>query len=188
MEPKDALIEIIKERSFQYSSMPKFTLSSGEISNLYFDLKKTAQSPDGLHLIGEVISQKIKELGLHPKGIGGLTMGADPIACAVSMHSYYTNEWIEGFAIRKEPKKHGLQLPIEGNIKPGDHVIIVDDVVTTGGSTIKAIKAAQDFGLIIDAVMILVDRCEQNGKKNIESYGYPVYSILTVNDFLQPAN
>ena len=188
METRDVLIEIIKERSFQYSSTPKFTLSSGEVSKFYFDLKKTAHSPDGLCIIGELVFQKIKELGLHPNAIGGLTMGADPIACAVSMHSYHVKEPIEAFAIRKEPKQHGLQLPIEGNIKPGDHVIIVDDVVTTGGSTIKAIKAAQDFGLIIDAIIILVDRYEHNGRQNIESYGYPVYSILTVNDFLQPVN
>lgn len=110
-------------------------------------------------------------------------MGADPIASAVARYSYDMQYPIEAFAIRKEPKEHGLGLQIEGNVKEGDHVIIVDDVVTTGGSTIKAIQIAQSHGLLIDAVIILVDRCEFNGRQNIEAYGYPVYDILTINDF-----
>ncbi|MBF0559802.1 MAG: orotate phosphoribosyltransferase, partial [Nitrospirae bacterium] len=77
------------------------------------------------------------------------------------------------------------KLPIEGNVKPGDRVIIIDDVVTTGGATIKAINTAKEFGMIIDAVIVLVDRCEQNGRQNIEALGYPVYDILTVRDFLE---
>jgi orotate phosphoribosyltransferase len=91
---------------------------------------------------------------------------------------------MQAFVIRKEPKEHGLRLPIEGNVSAGDHVIIIDDVITTGGSTIKALTIGKEYGLIIDAVIVLVDRCEQNGRQNIEALGYPVYSILTVNDFI----
>jgi len=187
MDLKEKLTEIIKSRSFQYSDEPKFKLVSGAVSHFYFNLKKTTQSADGMCLVGQIVFQKIRELGLHPDAIGGLTMGADPIAYAVSMHSYQAGEPIQAFVIRKEPKEHGLRLPIEGNVKSGDHVIIVDDVVTTGGSTIKAIDVARENGLIIDAVIVLVDRCEQNGRQNIEALGLPVHAILTVSDFIHPA-
>ena len=187
MDLRGSLIEIIRTRSFQYSSEPKFKLSSGAVSNFYFNMKKTTQSPDGMYLVGKLVFEKIRELGLRPDAIGGLTMGADPIAYAVAMHSYSAKEPIQAFVIRKEPKEHGLKLPIEGNVKPGDHVVIIDDVITTGGSTIKAINIARDFGLIIDAVIVLLDRCEQNGRQNIEQLGHTVYDILTINDFI-PAN
>ncbi len=185
---KRGLVEIIRERSFQYSNEPVFKLTSGATSNFYFNLKKTTQSPDGMYVVGKIVFEKIKELGLRPHAIGGLTMGADPIAYAVAMYSYIVKEPIHAFVIRKEPKQHGLKLPIEGDIKTGDHVIIVDDVVTTGGSTIKAINVAKETGLIIDAVIILLDRCEQNGRQNIEALGYPVYNILTVHDFIPAHN
>ena len=188
MREKDTLIEIIKKRSFQYSSEPVFKLTSGGVSSFYFNMKKTTQSPDGMCLVGKLVFEKIKELKLSPDAIGGLTMGADPIAYAVAMHSYHSKEPIQAFVIRKEPKEHGLRLPIEGNVKAGDHVIVIDDVVTTGGSTIKAIKVSKEYGLIIDAVIVLVDRCEQNGRQNIEALGYPVYDIFTVNDFIPAKN
>jgi orotate phosphoribosyltransferase len=137
-----------------------------------------------LYLVGKIFFEKIRELGLHPHAIGGLTMGADPIAYSVALYSFSVKEPIQAFVIRKEPKEHGLKLPIEGNVTAGDHIIIIDDVITTGGSTIKAINIAKENGLIIDAVIILVDRCEQNGRQNIEALGYPVYDILTVNDFI----
>ncbi len=188
MDLRGNLIEIIKERSFQYSSDPKFKLTSGAVSNFYFNMKKTTQSPDGMHLIGQIVFEKIKELGLCPHAIGGLTMGADPIAYAVAMYSFGVNDPVQAFVIRKEPKGHGLKLPIEGNVNPGEHVIIIDDVITTGGSTIKAINIAKEYGLIIDAVIVLVDRCEQNGRQNIEELGYPLYDILTLYDFIPAKN
>jgi len=188
MDLRENLIQIIKERSFQYSSEPKFKLTSGAVSNFYFNMKKTTQSPDGMHLVGKIVFEKIMELGLHPDAIGGLTMGADPIAYSVALYSYSVKEPIQAFVLRKEPKEHGLKLPIEGNVKAGDHAVIVDDVVTTGGSTIKAINVAKENGLIIDAVIVLLDRCEQNGRQNIEALGYPVYGILTINDFIPSKN
>lgn len=184
MNDKEALIGIIRERSFQYSSEPSFKLSSGGLSSFYFNMKKTTQSPDGMYLVGKLVFEKIMELGLSPDAIGGLTLGADPIAYAVAFYSYYMKKPIQAFVIRKEPKGHGLKLPVEGNVKPGDHAIIIDDVVTTGGSTIKAINVAKDFGLIVDAVIVLVDRCEQNGRQNIEALGCPVHDIFTVKDFI----
>lgn len=182
------LIEIVRRVSFRYSEEPVFRLVSGAVSNFYFDMKKTTMSPEGMALVGRLIYGKIKELNLKIHAIGGLTLGADPIAYAVSFWALQQGERISAFVVRKEPKGHGLGLPIEGEVKAGDHVVIVDDVVTTGGSTIKAIKAAEAYRLVIDAVIVLVDRCEQNGRRNIEALGYPVYDILTVRDFLSSGN
>lgn len=183
MNKKIQLVEYIKKHSFQRSETPSFKLSSGNYSNFYFNLKKTTYSPECQYLIGSLVFEKIRELGLKPKAIGGLTMGADPIATATAYTSYIEHEPIEAIVIRKEPKGHGTMSQIEGNVDAGDDVIIIDDVVTTGGATIKAIDAAIKAGLNIIAVIILLDRCELNGKQNIEGLGYPVYSILTIKDF-----
>ncbi len=183
MNERERLIELIKKRSYQYSENPPFKLSAGGYSNYYFNLKKTTYSPEGQYLIGNILFDKIKELSIQLDAIGGLTMGADPIALAVARRSYDRGESIEAFTIRKEPKGHGTMLQIEGYIKKGDRVVIIDDVITTGASTIKAIKAAEAFGFNIQAVIVLVDRCEQNGRQNIEALGYKVYSILTIDDF-----
>lgn len=183
MTERELLIQLIKERSYKYSENPPFKLSSGGYSYFYFDLKKTTYSPLGQFLIGKIVFEKIKELSLKIDAIGGLTMGADPLACAVARYSYDKGEPIEAFTIRKEPKSHGTMHQIEGYIKRGDRVIIIDDVITTGSSTIKAIKVAEEFGLDIQSVIVLLDRCEQNGKENIEAHGYKVYSILNLYDF-----
>ncbi|MFQ3573248.1 MAG: orotate phosphoribosyltransferase [Thermodesulfovibrionales bacterium] len=179
-----ALRDIIANVSFTYSKDPVFKLVSGNISNFYFNLKKTTMRPDGLYLVGKVIYERILSLGLDVKGIGGLTLGADPIAYATSMYSYLQGKNIYAFVVRKEPKQHGMGLPIEGFVEPGDRVVVIDDVVTTGGSTIKAIKAAEGFGLDIQAVIVVVDRGEYNGLENIRECGYPVHSIYTIKDFV----
>lgn len=185
MDSKLSLIELIRQLSYQYNPEPVFKLSSGAASRFYFNMKKTTHSPKGLYLVGKLFYEKIMTEGLKARALGGLTMGADPIASAVARYSYDMQDYIEGFVIRKEAKGHGMGLQIEGNVKEGDRVIIVDDVVTTGGSTIKAIEIAQAHKLLIEAVIILVDRCEFNGRQNIEALGYPVYDILTVKDFLE---
>jgi orotate phosphoribosyltransferase len=183
MDKKERLIEYIKRHSFQRSDTPIYKLSSGNMSNFYFNLKKTTYSPEGQFLVGNLVFDKIKELGLKPKAIGGLTMGADPIATATAYTSYLRNEPVEALVIRKEPKGHGTMSQIEGNVQPGDEVIIIDDVVTTGGSTIKALEAARKAEMHILAVIILLDRGEFNGRQNIEKLGYPVHSLLTIKDF-----
>ena len=188
MSEKERLIELIRQVSFQYSERPIYKLSSGGVSHYYFNMKKTTYSPEGAYLIGRLVFEKIKEMGLRVSAIGGLTMGADPIAFAVARYSYDAGEPIQAFVVRKEPKEHGMKLQIEGNVNHGDHVVIVDDVVTTGASTIKAIKTAREHGLIVDAAIVLVDRCEQNGRENVEELSLPVYDILTVHDFMPSAN
>jgi orotate phosphoribosyltransferase len=177
------LIEYVKEHSFLRSKEPVFRLSSGKMSNVYFDLRLTTLSPEGQHLIGNLIYSKLKELRLKPKAVGGLTMGADPVASAVAYASYLKGDPIEAFIVRKEPKAHGRGLQIEGNIQKGDNVVIVDDVLTTGGSTIKAIGIAKNTGLNVLAALVVLDRCEQNGRENVERSGCPLHSILTIEDF-----
>ncbi len=181
---RERLISLIKERSFMRSDEPVFRLSSGRMSNFYFDLKKTTYSPEGLYLVGNLVFDKLKEMGLRPKAIGGLTMGADPVAASTSYTSYLRGEPIDAMVIRKEPKRYGTGSQVEGYVRPGDEVVIVDDVITTGGSTIKAIEAARAAGLKVVAVIVIVDRCECDGRQNIEALGIPVYSILTIGDFL----
>ena len=183
MTERNQLIELIRQRSFQYSKEPIFTLASGKKSNFYFNLKGVTYYPPGIVLIGTLMYEKIQELKLAPKGLGGLTMGADPIAISVAYTSQLKNNPIDAFSVRKEPKAHGLRLPIEGNMQPGDPVIVLEDVVTTGGSTIKAINAVRDYGLEILSVMALLDRCEQNGRENIEACGVKMTSLLTIHDF-----
>jgi len=188
MSGKERLIELIKQLSFQYNEKPIYKLTSGAFSNYYFNMKRTTYSPEGAYLIGKLVFEEIKNVGLRISAIGGLTMGADPIAFAVARYSYDVKEPIQAFVVRKEPKEHGMRLQIEGNVSPGEHVVIVDDVVTTGASTIKAIRVAKEEGLIVDAAIVLIDRCEQNGRQNIEELGLPVYDILTVHDFIPSGN
>lgn len=181
---KEKIIKLIMQRSFEKSDTPSFLLSSGKRSRYYFNLRNITMAPEGQVLIGTLVYNKIQQLNLKPKAIGGLTMGADPIAIATAYTSFLRGNPIEAFIIRKEPKEHGLKRQIEGNVEKNDKVVIVDDVVTTGASIIKAMKVSREHGLDILGVIVLLDRCEENGKENIEAEGTTVYSILTIEDFL----
>lgn len=180
---RERLREFIKERSFLRSEKPVFRLSSGEMSNFYFDLRRTTLSAEGQYLIGNILLQKMEELGLYPKAAGGLTMGADPIATATAFASWLKEKPVEAFVIRKEPKAYGTMQQVEGSVGEGDEVIILDDVLTTGKSTIKAIEAARAAGLKVLCAIVLLDRKEHNGKANVEAAGVPLYSIFTKEDF-----
>ena len=184
MNNKERLIELIKNRAFKKTDTPAFTLSSGKKSCYYFNLKTVTYLPEGQFLVGSLMYDRIQELNLKPKGIGGLTMGADPIAVATSLTSHMRQNAIEAFSIRKEPKPHGLGLQLEGNVRENDKIIIIDDVVTTGKSTIQAINVARKHRLDIMCVIVLLDRCEENGKENIEKHGITVYPVLTIHDFI----
>lgn len=180
---KKKLAEFIKERGYLRSEKKIFKLSSGEMSDFYFDLRRATLSPEGQFLIGNIMLEKIEELGLKPDAIGGLTMGADPVATATAFASYLRGNPIEAFVIRKEPKSHGTMRQVEGNVETGDKVIILDDVLTTGNSTIKAIEAARAAGLNILCAIVLLDRCEHNGRANVEGTGVKLYSIFKKEDF-----
>jgi orotate phosphoribosyltransferase len=136
--------------------------------------------PRGKALIGEIVYNKIKNLRID--GVGGLTMGADPIAISTSLISYQKGKGIKSFSIRKAAKGHGTAKRIEGEMQPGERVVIVDDVITSGNSVIEAIEAAKDYGLKVIKVIILVDREEEGGRQRIEKLVPNVDSIFTVSD------
>lgn len=173
---KERLGEIILERSFKYSENPPFTLASGRQSNFYFNCKPTTLDPEGMNLIGAIIFDMVKDSSIT--AAGGLTLGADPIANALSVISYQKGKPIKSFIVRKDVKDHGTRNAIEGSVKSGDRVLIIDDVITTGGSTITAIEQALKAGLIVDGVITLIDR-EEGGRENIEQHIANVRSVLT---------
>ncbi|MGV8057656.1 MAG: orotate phosphoribosyltransferase [Smithellaceae bacterium] len=175
-EMKERLGEIILERSFKYSEDPPFTLASGKLSNFYFNCKPTTLDPEGMNLIGGIIFDMVKDSSIT--AAGGLTLGADPIANALSIISYQKGRPIKSFIVRKDVKDHGTRSAVEGNVKAGDRVLIIDDVITTGGSTITAIEQAKRFGLIVDGVITLIDR-EEGGRENIQKHVENIRSILT---------
>lgn len=159
------LQEKILDQAFQVSDTPIFKLVSGAVSRFYFNCKRVTLDPEGQVLIGHLIFEKVKDLDIQ--GIGGLTLGADPIANAVSYTSWIRGRPIQAFVVRKAQKEHGIPARIEGNLREGDRVVVVDDVITTGGSTIQAIRACKAAGLQVVRAVVLVDRQEMNGRENI---------------------
>ena len=179
---KKRLAEIIVERSFKYSDDPPFTLTSGRRSNFYFDCKPTTLDPEGMNLIGNIIFDMLEDSEVT--AAGGMTLGADPIANALSLISYQRGNPVKSFIVRKDVKGHGTKSKMEGNVRPGEKVVIIDDVITTGASTITAIERAQEEGLVIDRVIVLIDR-EEGALENIEKYIKRVDSILTRTDIMK---
>lgn len=160
-----------------------FTLASGKKSDLYIDCRTTTLDPVGANLIGELGWDLVRNqiLPLHEgiAAIGGMTMGADPISLAIGMASARENgvDALQVFTVRKEAKAHGRGKRIEGNFNPAKPVLIVDDVITTGGSTIKAMEAIREEGGTVAACLVLVDR-EEGGRAAIEAQGVPVYALF----------
>lgn len=179
---KKRLLELILDKAFKYSEEPVFKLVSGRMSNYYFNCKTVALYPEGMYLIGNLIFERIKDLGI--KGVGGLTLGADPIAYAVAYTSHLKGKAVEAFVVRKTTKSHGTMQWIEGNVHKGDRVVIVDDVITTGKSTIEAITRALEGGLEIVKVIVLIDR-QEGGKEAIEALGYKVESVITRDEVME---
>lgn len=173
------LLNLLYHKAYKYSEKPSFKLASGKLSHFYIDCKAVSMTPRGLQLIGKVIYDRI--ISLNVQGVGGLTMGADPIAAAIAFTSSSGTYPLNYFSIRKVPKGHGLNRFIVGPVSQGDRVIIVDDVVTTGGSTIKAIKVAKDFGLYVVKVIVVVDR-QEGGMKAIENESVETEALITIND------
>ncbi len=178
---KERLGEIILERSFKYSENPPFTLASGRKSNFYFNCKPTTLDPEGMNLIGAIIFDMLKDTGIT--AAGGLTLGADPIANALAIISYQKGNPIKSFIVRKDVKDHGTKSAIEGNVRAGEKVAIIDDVITTGGSTITAIEHARRAGLRVEMVITLIDR-EEGGRENILRHSDNIKSILTRTDIM----
>lgn len=172
---REKLLELLAVRSVSFGH---FVLTSGKTSDYYIDCKRVTRNSEGKFLVGNVFFNKILKFDSSIDGIGGMTMGADPICDAVSLISYIKNHPIETVIVRKEPKGHGTKKDIEGNIEDISEIIVVDDVITTGGSTIKAIDVISKYPDVkIRGVMVLVDR-EEGGRETIEKMGYKVISIF----------
>lgn len=176
------LAQMIVERTFRYSDDPPFTLASGKQSNFYFNCKPTTLDPEGMNLIGNIIFDMLEDSQIS--AVGGLTLGADPMANAVSIISYQRNRPIKAFIVRKDLKGHGTRSAIEGNVEKGEQVAILDDVITTGQSTLIAIERAREAGLIVDRVIALIDREEEQGRENIEKEVRRVDAVFTRTDIM----
>jgi len=176
-DPRKDLLSLLAYKSFR---LGKFKLSSGADSDYYIDCRTTTLDAKGSHLTGEVFLKEIRQRGWKPQAIGGLTMGADPIVVAVAVVS----GTLHGFLVRKAEKQHGTGQRIEGFREKGARVVIVDDVCTTGASTVQAIEAAREFGFEIAGVMCLVEREEAKGRPHVEKAAAPApfVSIFTAND------
>jgi len=168
---------MLAQKSFRIGD---FKLSSGASSDYYIDCRTTTLDAEGSRLTGEVFSDEIRQRGWEPQAIGGLTMGADPIVVAVAV----TSGTIHGFLVRKSEKQHGTGRRVEGFAEKGARVVIVDDVCTTGSSTVQAIEAAREFGFEVIGVMCLVERQEAHGRPDVEkaSAPAPFISIFTASE------
>lgn len=194
---KGQIFQLIFTEGYEHRPDDPFTLSCGEKSPYYFNCKKALLSAGGMALLAQYLPVCIHTIcykamggveGIRKYfaqenpgkalGLGGLTLGADPLTYAAALSSA-----VFPLVVRKEPKDHGTRLPIEGHVDRVKPVIVVDDVITTGASTIKAIQAFRDAGLEVIGAIVLVDRQEMNGRENIEALGVPVTSIFTRSDF-----
>lgn len=179
---KQELIELLCKKSFQYSQKPVFKLVSGKMSRFYVNCKPTTLSARGMFLVGHLVFDAVKDLDIQ--AIGGLTFGADPIAVATAFASALQGPAIDAFSIRKTQKDHGIVKWVEGDIRSGQRVAIIDDVATTGGSTIKAIERARSEGLEVVKAVILVDR-QEGGLDNIRRHVADVTAIVTRDELLR---
>jgi orotate phosphoribosyltransferase len=175
---RDRLLAILMEKAVTFGD---FTLASGRKSRYYLDSRLVTLDPEGAWLVAESILDTLSREGIRAKAIGGLTLGADPIAGAVAAVSHSRGEGMKGFIVRKEAKGHGKGKRIEGDLRAGDDVVVVDDVVTTAGSTIAAIRAVEEIGCVVAAVVCVVDR-EEGGAEALK--GYRFYPLFTATDLL----
>ncbi len=176
--PREQLLRLLAEKSFR---LGEFKLSSGGTSDYYIDCRTTTLDAVGSRLTGEVFVQEMQARGWTPQAIGGLTMGADPIVVSASIAA---GGKLHGFLVRKAEKQHGTGQRIEGFREKGAKVVIVDDVCTTGSSTIQGIEAAREFGFDVIGAMCLVEREEAKGRPNVEKAAAPAkfVTIFTAND------
>jgi orotate phosphoribosyltransferase len=179
--PREELQQLLREKSVCLGS---FTLASGMQSDFYVDARLTTLDPRGAQLIGQVgwelMKKNVTVVGGYVDAVGGLTMGADPIALSIALAaiSDRPSVTVQAFVVRKNVKAHGRQKLIEGNFERGQSVVVIDDVITTGGSTLQAIEAVENAGGKVAFVLVLVDR-EEGGRQAIEQRGYKVVPLFT---------
>ena len=171
------LAAILKRRSIRHGD---FVLASGARSSYYIDCRLTTMSAEGQALIGQLGREAIRSQGWAPRAVGGLTMGADPVAYAIARASADAVPIIDAFSVRKQAKDHGTTKLIEGNFASGDAVVVVEDVITSGGSALQAIGAVEANGGKVLGVVAVVDR-EEGGRAKIEAAGYPVVTLTSAS-------
>ena len=180
------LIELIRTTSLKVEAEPVFRLASGKMSRFYVDCKQVLSDPEARGLIGEITATIIQAGNFD--AVGGLELGAYPIAIAISDAIYRrSGVKLRVFVVRKEPKSHGIKDLIAGDVAKGDRALIVDDVVTTAASTIKAIRGAREAGLVVSQAVSLIDREEENGARNLANEGVGFQPLFTLRDLTDAA-
>jgi orotate phosphoribosyltransferase len=180
MTTHDRLLSILAERSARRG---QFTLASGRQSTLYIDARLTTMSPDGLTLIGPLALAALRDVDWRVQAVGGLTLGADPISYAIAYASAETASPLRAFTVRKEAKAHGTGRLIVGPFHAGDRVAVIEDVITTGGSALRAVEAVRAAGGSVAGVLALVDR-EEGGRDALVSAGLPVVALARASDIV----
>lgn len=178
MTDVELLRRLLLERSVQRGD---FLLASGRRSSYYIDCRRSTMSAEGMVLIGQMGWNAIRDAGWRPQAVGGLTMGADPVACAIAAASLRSDRPVNAFSVRKEPKDHGTGRLIEGNFASGDQVVVVEDVITSGESASRALAAVEQAGGKALGVLAVVDR-EEGGTAALERRGYRVVVLTTASD------
>ena len=184
MSDTDSLRKLLTTRSVKRGD---FTLTSGKKSNVYVDARLTTMSPEGMVLIGRTSLEHMRAVGWKPDSVGGLTLGADPVAYAISHTSANDKKPIRAFTVRKEAKTHGTGRRLEGPFEAGDAVVIIEDVITTGKSALQAIEAVAAEGGHIIGVLSVVDR-EEGGRQAVLDSGYPVISLTRISELIAVAS
>jgi orotate phosphoribosyltransferase len=179
MTDRSVLISLLAERS---TKRGQFTLASGKESKYYVDARLTTMSPEGLSVIGPLALSTLQQSGWRVDAVGGLTLGA--ISYAISYASAQSDHPLRAFTVRKEVKSHGTGKRIEGPFKEGDRVAVIEDVITTGGSALRAIEAVRAANAIVAGVLALVDR-EEGGRQAIEASGVPVISLVAASEIFR---
>lgn len=178
----ETLNRLLIEKSVKRGS---FILASGKPSNVYVDARLTTMSPEGMILIGRLGLDAIRSFGWDPDAIGGLTMGADPVAFSISHTSALEHRPIRAFSVRKEAKRHGTGNRIEGPFRKKDKIVVIEDVITTGKSALQAIEAIEAEGGIILGVLAVVDR-QEGGRTAIRNKGYEAITLTDINTLIAP--
>lgn len=178
LSDRERLLALLLERSYAEG---EFTLSSGAKSSYYVDARVTTMHAEGQALIGRLGLAAIREVGWKPDAVGGLTMGADPIAYAIAHASAESEAPVHAFSVRKDEKAHGRGRRIEGCFEAGARAVVVEDVLTTGGSALKACKSVAEAGGTVVGIFVLVDR-EEGGRAALERPGYPLRALFTVSE------
>jgi orotate phosphoribosyltransferase len=158
-----------------------FRLASGREASFYLDAKQVVLDAHGAMLVGRAILERLESLGPLPAAVGGMSIGADPITSAVVTMAGVAGRPLKGFMVRKEPKDHGTKKYVEGPVEPGQRVVIVEDVTTTGGSSLLAIDRVREFGLVVERVVTVIDRLA-GARDAFAARGIPLESLVTIRD------